>query len=269
MMVVVEFPVENSFDAVGCRRASKEIIKNFGNIVTNEFGKEIVKSKLDFLHIGVDFIDYEKNFSQFYTFILEVLSQNNKTIFLGGDHSISYFIGKSFLDICKIEEKSPFLIVFDAHPDCKVIDNAETEIPNNVQWLRKLVEDGFPGENIILVGLRSSSLNENKFLEEKKIKIYLMKNILDLHEICDIVMELANKNEIYISIDIDVIDGVFVPGTARPEPTGFTSRELLYFLQRLNILKNLRVVDICEINPDKDFNEMTVKLGTKILSEML
>ena len=81
-----------------------------------------------------------------------------------------------------------------------------------------------------------------------------------------IATRLKEKGE---KVDIDVVDSAFVPGTFRKETGGFTSRQLIYFLQRLNILKNLRVVDLVEINPDLDINNITVKLGSKILSEII
>ena len=49
----------------------------------------------------------------------------------------------------------------------------------------------------------------------------------------------------------------------------FTSREFLYLIQRILNLKNIRAFDIVEVNPTKDINGMTVKLGAKILLELL
>ncbi len=93
----------------------------------------------------------------------------------------------------------------------------------------------------------------------------------DLEEMCDIIMEFSDKKQLYVSIDIDVVDPAFAPSTGYPEPGGFTSKEFLYLIQRLNKIKNLRGVDIVEINSemDKENNNFTVKLGAKILSEFL
>ena len=77
-----------------------------------------------------------------------------------------------------------------------------------------------------------------------------------------------NFDNLYISIDIDVIDPAFAPGTGYIEPAGLTSREFLYFLHRLKNLKNIRGYDIVEINPKKDINNLTTKLGAKILVEL-
>ena len=93
----------------------------------------------------------------------------------------------------------------------------------------------------------------------------------DLQETCDFIMEFSNKKELYLSVDIDVIDPAFAPSTGCKEPGGFTSREFLYLIQRINKIKNLKAVDIVEINEkmDKENNNLTTKLGAKILSELL
>jgi len=83
-------------------------------------------------------------------------------------------------------------------------------------------------------------------------------------------MERArNSSGFYISIDIDSVDPAFAPGTGYIEPGGLSSRELIYFIKRLSLLNNFRGGDIVEINPDLDNRNMTVKLGAKILSEMI
>jgi agmatinase len=91
----------------------------------------------------------------------------------------------------------------------------------------------------------------------------------DLDDTCDIIMEFSNRKELYLSIDIDVIDPVFAPATGYPEPGGLTNRQFLYIIQRMNKIKNLRAIDIVEINPDKDKTGITVKLGAKILGELI
>lgn len=265
-MIIVKVPAENSNDALGCRKAPDEIVNGLEEIYTSEAGKQIKKSDVIVKELELSNLSNEKVNEIIYKKALDLIGLGGKIIFIGGDHSISYPIGKAFFDICKKEDDEPMLIVFDAHADCKICSD---NVSNNTQWLRKLVEDGFPADRIILIGLRNSSSEENSFLSENNIRVYAMKDILDFQEICDIVMELANKNQIYISIDIDAVDGVFVPGTQKPEAGGFTSRQIVYFIQRLNFLKGIRAIDINEINPEKDFNNMTVKLGTKLLGESI
>ena len=264
-MIIVKVPVENSSDSLGCRKAGNEIIKKLPDRFINESRKVIEKGSLDFEEIHLNNKNLKQANNLIYKNSLEIIGGNEKTIFLGGDHSMSYEIGKAFMEVCNTENNEPFLIVFDAHADCSKYEG----IPNNIQWLRALIDEGFPKENIILIGLRKFSEDEINYLDSRQIRRYGMKDILDFQEICDIVMELSRQYQIYLSIDVDVVDSAFVPGTYRRESGGFTSRQLLYFIQRLNILKNLRVIDINEINPDLDTNSVTVDLGVKILLEVL
>jgi len=246
-MLVVKVPIENSLDNFGCSKAPNEIIANFPENYVAENGKEIAKQDLRLEEIHLDNKDIVQSNKLIYENSLDIIGKNEKSIFIGGDGSMSYSICKAFLAICNNEDKEPFLIVFDAHSDCLVAK----EEPTNREWLRKLIEEGFPARQIMLVGNRVSSKEENEFLRENNIRIYGMKDLDDYQEMCDIIMEQARKHEIYLSIDIDVVDAIFVPGTARPESAGFTSRQLIYFVQRINMLKGLRVIDICEINPEK------------------
>jgi len=272
-MMLVKVPLENGLGhTVGCRKGGNAIIATLDEIWTNEQGKEIDRAVLDLEEIHLDNNNLEEAGKLIYENAFETIESQDKTIFLGGDHSMSFPIGKAFLDVCKEENKKgknsePFLIVFDSHPDLM----APGKEPNHEEWLRALVEYGFPAENIILIGLRNSDLTELDFIKKNKIRVYNMASLMDIENICDVVMEQANKKQIYLSIDIDSVDPRFAPGTGYIEPGGMTSRELLYFIQRINLIKTLRVVDIVEINPDKDkkYDNMTIKLGAKILAEFL
>ena len=124
---------------------------------------------------------------------------------------------------------------------------------------------------VIIVGLRNWHSNEYNFLKDKKVKYFTMKEVFErgVREICDSVMFVAKQwPSLYLSIDIDAVDPAFAPGTGHKSPGGLTSRELLYFVQRLMNLHNLKMFDIVEINPAKDVNNLTVKLGAKIIREL-
>ena len=78
-----------------------------------------------------------------------------------------------------------------------------------------------------------------------------------VHEVSESIMSVAkNFSDLYVSIDIDVLDPAFAPGTGYMEPGGLSTRDLLFFLQRLKKLHNLRVFDLMEINPSKDINDI-------------
>ncbi len=269
MTFVVKIPGINGLGKTkGCEKAGDAILDALKGIYTNEQGKPIDIKLLDLEEIHLDDFNLELTNKLIYENSLEVFGTKSKIIFLGGDHSISYSTTRAFLDLCKNSGKKPCLIVFDAHLDC--MRPVDSKYPTHEEWLRTLIEYGFPSENILLVGVRNSWKGEIEFLKKNKIRIINMNQLLDnLQDTCDIIMEFTNGKELYVSVDIDVIDPAFAPATGYCEPGGLTSREFIYLIQRINKIKSFRALDIVEINPDKDRDNLTVKLGAKILGELL
>ena len=125
----------------GCELAPVEVIKSLRKIGSNEKGKEIDVDKINLEEIHVDLNNLEEANYLIFKNAREAFERNKKVFFIGGDHSISYSIGRAFEKI----EENPLLIVFDAHADC--IEPGKE--PTHEEWLRGLVEKGFPGDKII------------------------------------------------------------------------------------------------------------------------
>lgn len=261
-MQIIKVPGINNLDkGIGCRNA--------GNVILNEL-KEFM-DKRDFVLLNLEEIHVDNNkideqWELIYKNSKEVFEIQDKVIFLGGDHSISHPIGKAFLETFG-KEKS-YLVVFDAHPDCM----PALREPTHEEWLNAIVKDGWDPSKIILIGLRKIEPEERKFLDEKGIKYWEMDKFSDMEIMCDSIMEFVNNDGyFYFSLDIDAVDPAFAPSTGYLEPGGFTSREILYFVKRISKLGNMRAFDLVEIDSEKDKNieNITVKLGAKILKEVL
>lgn len=266
-MFIVKIPLINGLGKTkGCEKAPNEILKALKEIHSNELGKVVDFQDFDLEEIHVDNGDVEMSNKLIYKNAFEAYETKPKTIFIGGDHSISYSTVRAFFDSIENSGKKPCLIVFDAHADCMT----PMREPTHEEWLRKLIEDGFPAQNILLIGARNLWKDEIEFLRENKIKRISINSVLeDIDNITDTIMEFTSGKDVYVSIDIDVVDPAFAPGTGYPEVGGLSSRDLIYIIERLNKMKNLRVIDIVEINPDKDKDNKTVKLGAKILAELI
>ncbi len=270
MVFIVKVPgVNNSESDLGCAKAGNEILKYLKKISVNEQKKPINFELLDLEEIHLDNSDLELTNKLIYENALKIFETKLKTIFLGGDHSISYSLTKVFLEYCSQQKKIPCLIVFDSCPNCK---SKRKNFSTNEEWLGEIIKQSFPTENIILVGIRNYSLEELKFLSEKKIKQININSIEeDIDNIADTLMEFCNGKETYVSLDLSVADEIFAPSCFFSDSGGMTSRQLIYIFQRLSKIKTLRAMDIVEINSEKDkkFNDITLKLGAKILSEVL
>lgn len=266
-MLIVKIPGINGLGKTkGCEKAGNSILEALKEIHSNEQGVPIDARLLDLEEIHLDNSNLEMSNGLIYKNSLEIFETKSKTCFLGGDHSISFSTTRAFLEYCKQEGKEPCLIVFDAHADCMPV----MKEPTHEEWLRALVDSGFSAENILLVGIRNLDPSEIVFLKKSGIKAMAINQILgNLEDSCDTIMEFSKNKELYLSVDIDVIDPAFAPGTGYKEPGGLTSRQFLYLIQRLNKIKSLKAIDIVEINPEKDIRDLTVKLGAKILAELV
>ena len=78
---------------------------------------------------------------------------------------------------------------------------------------------------------------------------------------------LSSSNDIYVSIDLDVIDPAFAPGVGNPEANGMSTREILEFIYCLDNF-NLKGFDIVELIPAYD-NGSTAVLAARLLSELI
>lgn len=263
-MQIVKIPMVNSLGKTkGCEQAPNRIISELSDIYSNEKGK-VVEVKEENIHeLRIDPANLEDSNKEIHKESKKILSKKKFCVFLGGDHSISYPLIRAFSETFE----NSGLVVFDAHADCM----HDFSPPTHEDWLRTAAEHNIKAENILLVGLRNIHPIEAKFLAEKKIRHFMQKDISNNPEnICDTIMETARKfNSLYLSIDIDVVDPAFAPAVAYPEPGGFSSREILSFVRRLGMLKNLKAADIAEVNPTKDLNNITSKLAAKIISELV
>ena len=268
-MYIVKVPGINGLGkTAGCRDAGNAVIERLRDIYSSESGKEIKKEGLQFEEIHVDNSNVDDASKLIYKNGFDSFEGEAFSVFLGGDHSVSYSLGRAFLDHCENRGAEPCLVVFDAHPDC--MEPIDKEAPTHEEWLRGLIEKGFPAKNILLVGVRNSWKSESEFLKFSGIRTVSINQILlNIEDTCDVIMEFASGKELYVSVDIDVVDPAFAPATHYCEPGGLTSRQLVYLVQRLRKVKGLRAFDIVEINSEKDDSGITTKLGAKILAELI
>ncbi len=191
-----------------------------------------------------------------------IASSTEKSILLGGDHSITYSTVKGFA-----QHTSDFLfVVFDAHPDLM----QDFVPPTQESFLRALIDEGIvKPEHCILIGVRNWDKQEVDYLKEKNILCYTTQDIFakGIKTIMREIVAALNK-PVYLSLDIDVVDPVEAIGTGYLEHGGLSSRELLYALQTLKHTKKLAMADIVEVNPTKDINNITSKLAAKCVVEL-
>ncbi len=201
----------------------------------------------------------------------EMFENHPRLFFLGGDHSISFSLGRAFKEHCDANQKIPCLIIFDSRPNLEFFNKYSGDFPTNTQWLRGLIEYGFAPQNILLVGVRNFSKKELEYLNEKKMRFVSMNYLkANLHEACDTIMEFSSGKELYLSFDFSVLDPSVSPASTFQDVGGLTSRDFLYLASRLSKMKNFKAIDLVEIDDSKDKKEkLSIKLAARFLSEFL
>ena len=88
--------------------------------------------------------------------------------------------------------------------------------------------------------------------------------------IIDSIMEILGTDDpVYLSVDIDVLDPGFAPGTGTPEPGGWSTRELIRVLRGVEGL-NVVGADIVEVSPAyQGAGEETALAAAQVVYEML
>lgn len=202
---------------------------------------------------------------------LEILKLNKFSLFIGGDHSVSIGLEKSFCQYAKELKKIPVIIHLDAHPDiCDFYDNSKF---SHACVNMRAIDNGFGCENIVLIGIRGYEEQEVMFLQKHpELKVYNASYLND-HGFTQVLKDLVSKyqNEkymVYLSYDIDANDPAFAPGTGTPEAFGLQSNQLMKFIKSLFINLPIMAMDLVEISPRLDCNDLTSWLGLKTLYEI-
>ena len=82
------------------------------------------------------------------------------------------------------------------------------------------------------------------------------------------IKKRVGDNKVYISLDIDVVDPAFAPGTGTPECGGYSSSQILSIIRGL---KGLNVIggDVVEVCPPYDHADITSHLAANICYELM
>ena len=184
----------------------------------------------------------------------ELKDSSNQLIILGGEHSLTYGSYMSY-------PKDTGYVVFDAHYDLRN-EYAGTKL-SHAAYLRRIIEER-GSENIIHVGARAYVKEELEFLTEHDVKT-ISDSEIRMGNGPKLLQKMTEKFEnLYVSIDLDVLDPAFAPGVGNPEAIGITSRELYDMIVSLKN-SHIKAADIVELNPTFD-NGSTASLAARLMS---
>lgn len=201
----------------------------------------------------------ERSLAMIYDYVKKILEQDKFPLGLGGEHLVSWPIFQA------VHEKYPDMkiIHIDAHADLR--EEYEGEVLSHSTPIRKAC--GLLGpENVYSFGIRSGMREEFQYAKESGMHMHR-------YEVADplekVLPELEGSN-VYVTIDIDVLDPAYAPGTGTAEAGGISSKELLKAIQ-LIAESNVNVIgaDLVEVAPPYDPTEQTAIAASKFIREIL
>ena len=185
-----------------------------------------------------------------------LLTKNKFLTFFGGEHSISIGIIDAY------REAFPDLTVLqlDAHADLR--EQYLGSPYNHACAMHKASKE----TNLIQVGIRSMDICEKEHMNHNKC--FFAHNMYSDKSWEEASIALMTDN-VYLSIDLDVLDPSVMPSTGTPEPGGMDWYSILGYLKKVFRNKNIVGFDIVEFAPIKDIKApdfLVAKLYYKLLS---
>jgi agmatinase len=206
------------------------------------------------------------------TRVREVASRGIVPIVLGGDHSITWPAATAVADAVGWGDVG--IVHFDAHAD--TADIIEGNLASHGTPMRRLIESGaVHGRNFVQVGLRGYWPPAETFtwMQEQRMRWHRMQELWErgIHAVlADAVAEaLQGPRHLYVSVDVDVLDPGFAPGTGTPEPGGMAPVDLLRVVRELAMRAELVALDVVEVAPAYDWADQTVNVAHRIVLEAL
>jgi agmatinase len=178
-------------------------------------------------------------------------------LILGGEHLITLPVIKSLAS----NHRDLKVIQFDAHADLREEYLGEK---NSHAAVMKKICDIIGPENVYQIGIRSGTKEEFEYGKENT-------NFYPFNINKDIINKIVKDCmgcPVYLTIDIDVLDPAYAPGTGTPEPGGCTSKELFCAVGNLKGI-NLIGCDIVEVAPIYDMSDITAITAAKLVREIL
>jgi len=199
----------------------------------------------------------------------QVLDANAIPIVLGGDHSIA----EPDIRACAAKHGPVGLIHFDTHTDTgKQVFGVEL---SHGTPMYRLVEAGdvTPGR-YVQIGLRGYWPGEREFAwqAERGITSFFMHDVRErgIRVVVDEALRRVGAGPMFLSVDVDVLDPAFAPGTGTPEPGGMTSADLLWACREIGARSELVGADVVEVCPSGiGSSDVTALVADRIVREIL
>ncbi len=211
--------------------------------------------------------------------VAEVLAKGGRPVVLGGGHEIAWgsFQGLSqYLDRRAGEnggQRKPLLIVnLDAHFDLRTSRPGSSGTPFD-QILEACRADGQPVTYACL-GVSRLGNTAGLFAHADEVGAFYVEDIdmqersLDLRQ-ADLARLLSQAQDVYLTIDLDVLPAAVAPGVSAPAAYGVPMSVVEALVEQVRRSGKLRLAEIAEMNPEFDIDHHTARVAARLAWRLL
>ena len=226
----------------------------------------------DFGNVAVAINDYHETHNRVQEVMAHLYKLGIPILTIGGDHSLTSPNIKGFCNAMG-KGKKIGVVDFDTHHDVR-----EGWQENSGLWSGEILNiQGRPikGENFVQIGVHGYRYSS---YYHEKVRRYGMKMFTPLdirRDTMEGVVEQALRfasdgtDAIYLTVDIDVLDQTFAPGTNSTYPGGLIPQDLMVGVNLVGKNPLVKAMDLMEISPPLDFNNLTAKQGVDVMLSFL
>jgi len=188
-----------------------------------------------------------------------ILSKKAFPIVLGGDHSITFPVVRAY-------DVPVTVIHFDAHLDTW---NGAPGNLDHASWVNRVAKLRTV-KNIIQIGMRGLANDPEAVGNARKIHTAIITSEeIHRHGVSAALAQVPQSGDIYISLDVDVMDPTLAPGTGTLEPGGLIFSELDDLLAGVAAKGHLVGFDVVEVNPYRDPSGRTAQTAVRLMIDLL
>ena len=199
----------------------------------------------------------------------EVVAAGAIPIVLGGDHSIA----EPDIRACAARHGPLGLVHFDTHTDTGT-EVFGVEVSHGTPMYRLVEQGHVDPRRYVQIGLRGYWPGPGEFAwqEERGIASFFMHDVreLGIQAVVERTLEVVGDGPAYVTVDVDVLDPAFAPGTGTPEPGGMTSGDLLWACRTIAERLELVGAEVVEVIPTAVGSaDITALVADRIVRELM
>jgi agmatinase len=201
--------------------------------------------------------------------VTQVLAAGVLPVVLGGDHSIS----ESEIRAVARAHGPVGVVHFDTHTDTGT-EVYGVEVSHGTPFYRLVEQGHVDPRRYVQVGLRGYWPTEVEFAwqAERGITSFFMHDVraLGIEQVVGRTVGIVGDGPAFLTVDVDVLDPAFAPGTGTPEPGGMTTVDLLWAVRALAEQVELVGADVVEVIPTAVGSaDVTALAADRIVREIL